>query len=47
MKQLHVPPKIKSLIGDKPFAVDDIGMSGNQVLIFEDMVLKIEESSAP
>ena len=46
MKQLHVPPKIKSLIGDKPFAVDDIGMSGNQVLIFEDMVLKIEESSA-
>lgn len=46
MKQLHVPPKIKSLIGDKPFAVDDIGMSGNQVLIFEDMVLKIEETSA-
>ena len=46
MKQLHVPPKIKSLIGDKPFTVDDIGMSGNQVLIFEDMVLKIEDSSA-
>ena len=46
MKQLHVPSKIKSLIGDKPFTVDDIGMSGNQVLIFEDMVLKIEESSA-
>lgn len=46
MKQLHVPSKIKALIGDKPFAVDDIGMSGNQVLIFEDMVLKIEETSA-
>jgi len=45
MKQLHVPSKIKSLIGDKPFTVDDIGMSGNQVLIFEDMVLKIEDNS--
>lgn len=46
MKQLQVPSKIKSLIGDKPFTVDDIGMSGNQVLIFEDMVLKIEGSSS-
>jgi len=45
MKQLHVPSKIKSLMGDKPFVVDDIGMSGNQVLIFEDMVLKIEDNS--
>lgn len=35
MKQLHVPPKIKSLIGDKPFTIDDVGMSGNQVLILE------------
>lgn len=45
MKELHVPLKIKSLICDKPFTVDDIGMSGNQVLIFEDMVLKIEDNS--
>jgi len=45
MMQLHVPSKIKSLIGDKPFTIDDVGMSGNQVLIFEDMVLKIEDSS--
>ncbi len=45
MKQLHVPSKIKSFIDKKPFTVDDIGMSGNQVLIFEDMVLKIEENS--
>ena len=35
----------KSLIDKKSFVVDDIGMSGNQVLIFEDMVLKIEDSS--
>ena len=46
MKQLQVPSKIKSLIGDKSFTVDDVGMSGNQVLIFEDMVLKIEDSSS-
>lgn len=45
MKQLHVPSKIKSFIDKKPFTVDDIGMSGNQVLIFEEMVLKIEDSS--
>lgn len=45
MNRLHVPSKIKSLIADKPFTVDDVGMSGNQVLIFEDMVLKIEDDS--
>ena len=44
-KQFYVPSKIKSLIENKPYTVDDIGMSGNQVLIFEDMVLKIEETS--
>ena len=45
MSELHVPSKIKALIADKPFTVDDVGMSGNQVLIFEDMVLKIEDDS--
>ena len=42
---LDWPSNIKSLIENKPFTVDDIGMSGNQVLLFEDMVLKIEDSS--
>lgn len=46
MSQLHVPSKIESLIKNKSFKVDNIGMSGNQVLIFDDMVLKIEEKSA-
>ena len=46
MNQLKVPSKIKALISNKSFIVDTIGMSGNQVLIFEDMVLKIEDSSA-
>lgn len=43
--QLYVPEKINGLIKDKPYTVDNIGMSGNQVLIFEDMVLKIENKS--
>ena len=33
------------IIDKKTYVVDDVGMSGNQVLIFEDMVLKIEDSS--
>ena len=43
MIQIQMPENIKMMIGDKPYKVDDIGMSGNQVLIFDDMVLKIEE----
>ena len=46
MSQLQVPAKIKKMIDEKPFIVDDIGMSGNQVLIFEDMVLKIDNNPA-
>ena len=46
MGQMRLPSKIKSWINNKPFTVDDIGMSGNQVLIFDDMVLKIEEKTA-
>lgn len=45
MKQLQVPSKIKKLINGKTYVIDEIGMSGNQVLLFEDMVLKIEEAS--
>lgn len=46
MNQIYMPSKIRTLVDKKPFTVDDIGMSGNQVLIFEDMVLKIEDSFA-
>lgn len=46
MNQIQMPSKIKEWIDKKPFTEDDIGMSGNQVLIFEDMVLKIEDSSS-
>ena len=44
-KELQVPSKIKSWIDKKAFTVDNIGMSGNQVLIFDDMVLKIDNHS--
>lgn len=43
---IQLPSKIKLWIDNKPYVVDDIGMSGNQVLIYDDMVLKIEEGSA-
>lgn len=36
---------IKGLTEDKAYTVDEIGMSGNQVHLYEDMVLKIETQS--
>ena len=45
MEQKNIPTKIKEWIENKPYSIDIIGLSGNQVLIFEDMVLKIENSS--
>lgn len=45
MKQVYIPTKMKACIENKAYTVDDIGMSGNQVLLFEDMVLKIENST--
>ena len=44
-KELQVTSKIKAWIDNKAFTVDNIGMSGNLVLIFEDMVLKIQGCS--
>jgi kanamycin kinase/aminoglycoside 3'-phosphotransferase-3 len=43
MKRLELPGSIAKRIENKPYTIDEIGMSGNQVLIFEDMVLKIED----
>ncbi len=45
MREVVLPERIQRLTAGKPYTRDDIGMSGNQVLIFEDMVLKIEKSS--
>lgn len=43
MSELKLPFSIEMLTKDKPYTIDDIGMSGNLVLIYEDMVLKIED----
>lgn len=39
---MDIPNKIKEIIGDKSYSIDKIGMSGSQVICFDDMVLKIE-----
>ena len=45
MKDIVLPEKIRELTDGKPYTVDELGKSGNQVLIFEDMVLKMEKRS--
>ena len=42
VENLNLPENIKNFIKDKTYTLDTIGMSGNMVLLFEDMVLKIE-----
>lgn len=39
---MNIPERIAKLIGDRPYTVNTIGMSGSQVICFDDMVLKIE-----
>lgn len=43
---MNLPEKIKNLIGERPYTLDEIGMSGSQVLLFDDMVLKIQPEGA-
>ena len=40
--KLNLPNKIKEIIGDIPYSIDVIGMSNSKVIIFDDMVLKVE-----
>ena len=42
MIELYLPRELKSLIAGKRYVVDDVGMSSSKVLIFDDMVLKIQ-----
>ena len=42
---IYLPDKIKDAIGNRPYKIDDIGMSGSTVLMFGDMVLKIQPES--
>ena len=40
---IFIPDTIKSIIGDLTYDLDTSGLSGAQVLMFSDMVLKIEK----
>lgn len=42
---MYLPENIKKLIGNRAFTEDSVGMSGSSVILFDDMVLKIEEQS--
>jgi aminoglycoside phosphotransferase len=42
---MNLPKRIKEIIGDRQYAEDTVGMSGAQVICFDDFVLKIEELS--
>lgn len=39
---IYFPEKIKSAVQGDKYNIDDIGMSGSEVLLFEDKVLKIQ-----
>ncbi|MBQ5782103.1 MAG: phosphotransferase [Oscillospiraceae bacterium] len=40
---IYIPQQIKQYTGKHTFVCDNTGMSGSDVLVFEDMVLKIEK----
>lgn len=42
---LNCPQKIKDLIGSQKYEKDSVGMSDSQVILFDDMVLKIQQSN--
>lgn len=39
---MKIPDKIQKIIGEEAYSKDSVGMSGSQVLLFENMVLKIQ-----
>ena len=43
MERDNIPQCIMQLIAGKPYELDETGMSGSTIMIFDDMVLKIEE----
>ena len=43
---MKLPNAIQNLIGDKVYRLDDIGMSDSQVLLFDNMVLKIQSENS-
>ncbi len=43
---MNIPPNIKQLIKDQRYNLDTIGMSASKIMIFDDMVLKIQPEGA-
>lgn len=43
---MFLPSELQKIIGNRPYTLDDVGMSGSQVLCFDDMVLKIGKHTA-
>ena len=41
---IQIPNKIQKIIGDEKYNIDDIGMSGSSVYVFEDKVLKVQDT---
>ena len=41
----NIPQKLKEIIQNKKYNKDSVGMSGSNVLLFDDMVLKIQKQS--
>lgn len=42
---MNIPDDIKKIIGNRAYKIDSLGMSSSQVVIYDDMVLKIEQQS--
>lgn len=45
VNELYFPKDIQEIISGLPYSIENIGMSGSKVLIFDEMVLKIEKQS--
>lgn len=39
--KMELPLKIENIIGSRPYTIDETGMSGSQVICFDDMVSQI------
>lgn len=42
MKMTEIPGRIREITGDRPFQTDETGMSDSEVILFDDMVLKVQ-----
>ena len=45
VNNMMLPEKIQALVEGRKFETDSVGLSGGQVILFDDMVLKIEKAS--